>query len=433
MNKRLPLFLLTTILFTAFASAQDAQTIKKEKNKFAIKVQTFKGSYLDKNHHFKGLGLDENSGLNLGIELPAMQQRPWQQYLNNPTFGVGLTHMNFENDMVGHMIAMYPYIMLPLIRCNFMEFNIKLAPGLGVVTEHWYTQEDQNPDHYGNYENGPTTDPVFGCYVNAYLTAGANLNIILTRNVKINAEFGYSHMSNGRTFMPNLGANVIYGGLGLITTFNADAEKEPIQFPGKPYKWSLNITGAAGPHQAAIKDGHRFLTSTFHAGAIYQATNWYGVGIGLDVFYNGAITSETDRSLYRKDHVYTTAEKFRAGLSWDNEFQFGRVTAIADWGVYFYNPSRHYYDCNHPIYGYGKRPLFYKNDGAGNDEAFHYIRFGVKTRVWDNLYLQATCKTHLHIAEYVEFGIGYQIPFLKKDKRSKGKSIIYHHNKNWWK
>ena len=137
MNKRLSLFLLTTILFTAFASAQDSQTIKKEKNKFAIKVQTFKGSYLDKNHHFKGLGLDVNSGLNLGIEFPSMQQRPWQQYLNNPTFGIGLTHMNFENDMVGHMIAMYPYIMLPLIRCNFMEFNIKLAPGLGVVTEHW--------------------------------------------------------------------------------------------------------------------------------------------------------------------------------------------------------------------------------------------------------------------------------------------------------
>lgn len=80
MNKRFSLFLLTTVLFVAFASAQNLQT---EKSKFAIKVQTFKGSYLDNNHHFKGLGLDENSGLNLGIEFPAMQQRPWQQYLNN--------------------------------------------------------------------------------------------------------------------------------------------------------------------------------------------------------------------------------------------------------------------------------------------------------------------------------------------------------------
>ena len=68
----------------------------------------------------------------------------------------------------------------------------------------------------------------------------------------------------------------------------------------------------------------------------------------------------------------------------------------------------------------------------GADEAFHYIRFGMKTRVWDNLYVHAACKTHLHIAEYVEFGLGYQIPFLKKGLRN-GDSRIFHYKKNWWK
>ena len=33
----------------------------------------------------------------------------------------------------------------------------------------------------------------------------------------------------------------------------------------------------------------------------------------------------------------------------------------------------------------------------------------------------------------VEFGLGYQIPFLKKVNRSEGKSNIFHHRKNWWK
>lgn len=31
--------------------------------------------------------------------------------------------------------------------CNLSKF--KLASGLGFVSEHWYTQEDTNPDHYG--------------------------------------------------------------------------------------------------------------------------------------------------------------------------------------------------------------------------------------------------------------------------------------------
>jgi hypothetical protein len=112
--------------------------------------------------------------------------------------------------------------------------------------------------------------------------------------------------------------------------------------------------------------------------------------------------------------------------------KFGLLTAIIDWGVYFYNPSRHYYDYDHPRYGYGRRPLFYKNDGAHNDEAFHYIRFGVKCRVWDNIYLQATAKTHMHIAEYLELGIGYQIPFFKKENRAGRDGVIFHHTPKWW-
>ena len=71
--------------------------------------------------------------------------------------------------------------------------------------------------------------------------------------------------------------------------------------------------------------------------------------------------------------------------------------------------------------------------GAGGEEAFHYIRFGLKTRVWDNFYLHASAKTHLHICEYVEFGLGYQIPFYKKGSRPEGKSNIFHYHKNWWK
>lgn len=427
--KRILSILLTAMLFTTLVSAQtDRQTAD---SKFAIKVQPFFGTYLDKgNHHFKKLGLENLSGMNLGIEFPSEQQRPWQQYLNNSTMGVGLTVIDWESQYLGKAIAMYPYLLIPAVRTERFQFNVKIAGGLGVVSETWFTQDIHDPDQYFN--DNVMTNNVFGSYLNAYLSAGANLNYSVTRNVALHGEVGYFHMSNGRTCMPNLGANVLYGGVGLIATFNSNAEKEPISFPDLPYKWALNITGAAGAHRAWM-EYPLYLISSFHTGAVYSATNWYAVGAGLDVFYNGAIDNNTGRSLYRKDRDYTTLDKIRAGIALNNEFRLGIVTVIADWGVYLFNPSRNYYDCNHPIYGYGKRPLFYKNDGAGNDEAFHYIRFGLKTRVWDNLYLQATCKTHLHIAEYVEFGVGYQIPFLKKSKRKSGESIIFHHTKDWWK
>ena len=425
--KRILTFLITAIFFTTLVSAQ---SFKTENDKFSIKVQPFLGSYLDKNnHHFEKLSLDNLSGMNLGIEFPSEQQRPWQQYLNNATLGIGLSVIDWQSEYLGKAIAMYPYLLIPAVRTEQFQFNFKVAGGLSYVNETWYTQEDHDPDNYFN--DAAMTNNVFGSHFNAYLSAAANFNYAVTRNVALHGEFGYFHLSNGRTCMPNLGANVLYGGVGVVTTFNSAEKKEPIQFPDLPYKWALNITGSGGAHRAWM-EYPLYPISSFHAGAVYSVNNWYGIGAGVDVFYNGAIDKNTGRSLYRQDIDYSFSDKIRAGIALNNEFRMGIVTAIVDWGVYLYNPSRHYYDCDHPIYGYGKRPLFYKNDGAGNDEAFHYIRFGMKYRVWDNLYLQASAKTHLHICEYIEFGIGYQIPFLKKSQR-KGDSRIFHHTNDWWK
>ncbi len=231
-----------------------------------------------------------------------------------------------------------------------------------------------------------------------------------------------------------MGANVLYGGVGLISTINPqkEEEKEPIKFPRLPYRWSLNVTLSAGSQSANLSDKHNFFISTFHTGAIYNVCNWYGIGGGVDVFYNDAISAKTNRGLFRTDIDYKQSDKIRVGVSINNELLFGRVTAMVDWGVYLFNPSRNYYSVDHPIYGHGKRPLFYKGNSAGSDEAWHYIRFGVKCRIWDNIYVQALAKTHYHICEYIEFGVGYQIPFVSKKKHPNSKNVIFHYKKDWW-
>lgn len=439
--------------------AQDADSLNSKSNKFpfAIKAYPFRGMYLDKGVHWDkfvdGNGIPASpAGLHMGFELPSTGQRPWQQYLGNPTVGVGVSWLDFGHKMLGHGVAIYPYILLDAIDTEYFQMRFKIAGGPSVVTEHWYTQADQNPGHY--YE--PTVNTIFGCYINAYLNAGVNLNVPITRYLAFGGEFGFFHMSNGRTCMPNIGVNALYGSVGVTATFNSDVEKKPVRFPDQPYGWVLNVSGAAGAQKPGIEDQRRYLISTLHAGAVYHVNNWYGVGLGLDVFFNGAVSKYTHRSLYcggeydiddvivdcttcgsEKGKDYTFAKKTRAALALNNEFKFGAVTAILDWGVYFYNPARNiYFDYHRDNHGSvaPKRPLFYKSPyGAGAEEAFHYFRLGAKCRIWDNLYIQTTMKCHLHIAEYIEFGLGYQIPFLKKENRKEGQSIVFHHRKNWWK
>ena len=467
--KRIFMFVLALAVSVSSVLAQDVPAENSDNGKFpfAIKAYPFRGAYLDSGTHWDKFGGAYPAGVHLGFELPSQQQRPWQQYLNNATFGVGLSWLDLGHKMLGHSIAAYPYVLLNAIDADYLQMRVKVAGGLAYVTEHWYTQEDQNPGHY--YE--PTVNTVFGCYLNVYLNAGVQLNVPITKYLALGTEFGYFHMSNGRTSMPNIGANAVYGSVGVTATFNSEAKKKPVQFPDLPYGWALNITGAAGAQKPAIEDTHRYLISSLHIAPVYHVNNWYAVGLGLDVFFNDAVSKNTERNLYchgdfnvgslrgdfpelnipgkdsdiidcttcgaEKAVDYGFAQKVRAGIALNNEFKFGAVTAIVDWGVYFYNPSRNiYYDYHYDNFGKvaPKRPLLYTTaNGAGGEEASHYIRFGLKYRVWDNLYLHTSAKTHLHICEFIEFGLGYQIPFLKKENRSEGKSIIFHHRKNWWK
>ena len=457
--KRVLITVLTSLLFALSALAQNPAADTGGKFPFSIKAYPFRGTYLDSGSHWDKFGDAAPAGVNLGFELPSQQQYPWQQYLNNATVGLGLSWMDLGHQMLGHTVAIYPYILLNAIDTDYFQMKFKVAGGIAGVTEHWYTQEDQDPENY--YE--PTVNTVFGCHHNVYLSAGVQLNVPITENIAFGTEFAYFHMSNGRTNMPNIGANAVYGSIGVTATFNQEVKKKPVTFPSLPYGWTLNISGSAGGQKPAIEDSRRYMISSLHAGAVYHVNDWYGIGLGLDVFYNSAVSKNTERNLFChgdfkiydeeddtkyeivecttcgdvKDIDYTFAQKVRAGIAMNNEFKFGAVTAIVDWGFYLYNPYRHiYYDYHYDNNGKvaPKRPLLYTTpNGAGGEEASHYIRFGMRYRVWDNLYLQASAKTHLHICEFIEFGLGYQIPFLKKENRTEGRSNIFHYHKNWWK
>lgn len=418
------LLLTAAFLCALTVSAQESKTGALGNDRFSVRTQVYMGRYLSPSGNIEDIDPNAPTGLNLGIEFPSSRQRPWQQYLNDPTVGLGISWFNLGNDVMGEGIAMYPYIMLNALRLEKMHVKIKLAAGLTAVNGHYNaTLEETIPNK------------TFGSCLNAYLSGGLNLDFPIARNLKINTELGFNHISNGRIVEPNKGVNILYGGIGLTATMNPDEgqEAEAVQFPDLPYRWSLNITGAAGAQNADLTDGRKFFISTFHVGGICNVSNWYGVGLGLDVFYNDAIGNETNRGLFCRAHDYSQTDKIRVGLALNNELQFGDVTAMVDWGIYLVNPSRHYYDSDHSRHGHNnKLPLFYKTTGAGSQEACHYIRFGLKYRIYDNLYLQALAKTHLHIAEFIEFGIGYQIPFLRKDRRGESGRKIFHHRDGWW-
>ena len=178
-----------------------------QKTPFTVKAYAVRGAYLDNSHHFTKFGGIYPAGINLGFELPSTQQKPWQSYLNNPTVGIGVSGYDFGHDILGQCLAVYPYVLLNAIDSEYFQMRFKVAGGLGYVTETWYTQDGETSDQYYSSES----NTVFGAPLNVYLNAGINLNVPVTDYLAFGVEFGYFHMSNGRTAMPNIGMNTIYG------------------------------------------------------------------------------------------------------------------------------------------------------------------------------------------------------------------------------
>ena len=148
--KRVFITLLTIFLIAGSALAQKANVAQPSEGKFpfSIKAYPFRGTYLDGGVHWEKFGGAYPAGVNLGFELPSNQQYPWQQYLGNATVGVGISWIDFGHKMLGHGISLYPYILLDAIDTDYFQMRFKVAGGPSVVTEHWYTQADQDPDNY---------------------------------------------------------------------------------------------------------------------------------------------------------------------------------------------------------------------------------------------------------------------------------------------
>ena len=84
--KKTIFFLFVSVLVVSGGSAQNFST---GNDRFSLKVQPFVGGYLSPNGNLETINPSAPAGVNFGFEFPSNQQRPWQQYLNNSTLGVG--------------------------------------------------------------------------------------------------------------------------------------------------------------------------------------------------------------------------------------------------------------------------------------------------------------------------------------------------------
>lgn len=362
-------------------------------------------------------------GGELNVEFLPRGKYDWESQWGFPTIGVGLQTIDLGNPKIlGQAFAAYPYVLVPVAKSRVFQLNYKAGFGIGAVTKSW------NDCDTLSGINAPTANSTMGSHLSFYISTGANMRFEVGRGVSLGLEFGYNHWSNGSILQPNIGYNIIYGKMSVGFQPHADQfvqPEKPKEIRNLPFDLLLDITANGGVRELYYADNKRYAVASARIYTLERISNFYAVGGGFDVFYDGAFVQQGKRGdeNYRQNTHYARyfvpndnlENKFRCGLTIANYFILGRVTGELDWGVYLYDGMRNANPKPHPKYGHN-RPMFYTYN-INEEDGWNFFRLGLKVRIIQGLTANATVKLHLQKAEMFEFGLGYQIPFvLKKNK-----------------
>ncbi len=388
---------------------------------YDLKAKFVGGGILKHTKHLENTAKGPVLGLELAIEFLPQGKHKWEKYWNYPTIGVGLIGMDLGNSKIfGQAFAAYPYLLVPMVRKDYLQFNFKVGAGLAVLTKTWYHCDTESG------VNAATANAAIGSHLNVFLPIGVNLDVPIKRGFKVTADLMLNHISNGSFIQPNSGLNIINGFVGVA--YRPDWRE--YMFPWNDYvkprekNWQLELAFGGGARQLYYKD-QRFYGAASGRFSFYKIlTNFYKIGASVDAFYDGVFVTQGGSSEFTHFKRYhldenKAANKFRVGVSLANEFEIGRVTAGLHWGFYVYDPIRNAYAMGtNPKYeknGAPQRPMFYTYN-IEKEDGWNYFRLLLKCRIVDNFFVAASLKTHLQKAEFFDIGFGYT--FNIKNKRS---------------
>lgn len=291
----------------------------------------------------------------------------WEQYYNYPRIGVSAVFINSGNpESLGNMYGVFPYIDFPLNQWK-ITWDFKFGAGLGFVEKPF--------DRTDNYKN-----LVIGSHLNALIYADTHWEFQLSKRIKTSLGVALTHFSNGSLKRPNLGINIFSAHYGFSYNFgnkeNIVAKNDEI----REKKFSHVVLGTFGLKEVDPIGGRKYMVYNASYNLLRTITNKSTIGVGVDFFYNTSL----EPLIVRLQHEdLGKLGNLCIGLSGIYALEMGKVSLMFQTGFYGYKN--------------------YKSD------ANIYTRIGTRYRLNDKIFFNLGLKTHFFVADFIEYGIGYQL------------------------
>ena len=372
---KISLFSITLLMLALSHEMQATQKSINDSTRVQITARYHYGIVVPHHTSMSYLINDYSRGTELNITRRRFKQQLWETYLNQPETGIGLMMSSFGNSQIyGNGIAIYPFINFRMFDVGRFSAKYRVALGMGYATKPFDVETN-------------TYNTVFGSHFNAYVGLGLLLNCRITHNLLLNTSFSLNHLSNGSSYKPNNGINTAT--LSFGTTWIPNPNPLPSisqQSAPRDNSHEVIVTGSIGRNQAAAYNPTRNWSGSITVNHIWFRKKTMAYSGGLDlIHFGGAPYANLKFQTLDENATYTLADNLYVGALAGAQALLGTTTMYVNVGVYLYKgiPPR--------------QPI--------------YARLGIRQQVTPRLLAHFGIKANFFAAEFIEFGIGYRLPY----------------------
>ena len=378
MNGRRLVILASAIFLFSRLSAQDS----------AQKVQVYKssewsaqlmGGYLIPHHSDMMAMYRHATGINVKYRSAINQPNGNGANIDKITYGYTFNLLNLGSEVAGYAIGAGGLVMPQSGKYNFWI----LGMGIGYLTKRY--------DEFGNPRN-----PAIGSHLNGMMHLGYHFDVGPYLNKwgwKMYAEAGMVHFSNANWRQPNFGVNIPYLSIGAKRTLflaginNKSAPWKHIKQIGASRSRSYvkspqHLVGfRLGRRQIELDQRRTFVNGVLEYNCEFpRALLGPRFRVGANVFFD---KSYMYSKFGLKSDAISLNDFTEVAITAGSRWEYGKWGFIADAGLYLFRPD--------------------------DTKRRYYEGIGVSYKATQRVYLIARLKAHLSSADYMEWGVSYQL------------------------
>jgi hypothetical protein len=346
--------------------------LAQQKDTYALEAEVLRGNILPHKEDMYHLIEGHPEGLQVNFAVKTHGRKEWQKAFNYPDYGAYFLYQDFKSQPLGAAYAIGGFYDFYFWK---RRLKFRLAQGFALTT---------NP--YDKVDN--SKNKALGTRVLDNTNFGLTYNRMLFDHIGFQAGLLFTHYSNGRIKSPNSGVNTYSLSLGLNYNFTHEKtiqnDTTQVQkFYREPIRYNFVLRSGIN-ESPIIRTGQR---PFYHIGfyADKRLNRKSAVQLGTELFLTNSFKDYIKyfAVAYPDKNIDPNTDYKRVGVFVGHELFINRVSLEAQIGYYVYQP--------------------FKKDIA------IYDRLGMKYYFTDKIFAGFTVKTHLFLAEALEFGIGVRL------------------------